>query len=340
VSWFDSANRTLSDGERSAAIDGERVVISSVTRLSLAPKQHVDVLLEHQRERFEQRGEPSPWGDPNQVQRIRTTSAGLEYFVAPVEGLRLSLSGRHDHNSEFNNSQSYRLGASYQLGEATLLWLGAGTGIKHPSFVERYGFTPDQFIGNRALDSEENRHLSVGVQSQVGDWQLSGTLFRDRLEDEINGFFFDPAAGGFTSVNREGTSKRQGVEMSLARSFGNTNLRTGASFLDAEEPDGQREVRRPQWQGFVRVDHSLPWATLALDVFHVDEQIDLNFATFPATRVDLDAYTLVNAQIRLPVGARAEISVRATNLLDDRYEDLLGYRAPGRAYYLQLGIDL
>jgi vitamin B12 transporter len=340
VSWLDSANRTISDGERAADVDGERTAIASVTRLPLAPNQHLEFLLEHVRERFEQRGQPSAFGDPNQTQRIRTTSAGLEYLITPSERLRLSVSGRHDHNSEFRNVQSYRLAASFDLDDATLIWLGAGTGIKHPSFIERYGFTPDQFVGNPALDSEENRHLSVGLQSQVGAWQLAGALFRDRLEDEINGFFFDPVAGGFTSVNQPGTSMRQGVEVSFARRFGDTGLRSGASFVDATEPDGRREVRRPQWQGYLRLDHALPWATLALDVFHIGEQIDLDFSTFPARRVDLDAYTLVSTQIRVPVSARTEVSIRATNLLDDRYEDLLGYRAPGRAYYLQLGIDL
>jgi vitamin B12 transporter len=340
VSWFDTANRTISDRERTAAVDGRRVVVSSVTRLPLAPNQHVELLLEHQRERFEQTGEATLWGDPNQTQRVRTNSAGLEYFIAPIDGLRLSVSARHDDNSEFRDSQSYRLGTSYALGDAALIWLGAGTGIKHPSFIERYGFTPDQFIGNKALDSEENRHLSLGITTEAGDWTLSGTLYRDRLEDEINGFFFDVGAGGFTSVNRDGTSKRQGAEISAARSFRATALQVGASYLDAEEPDGQREVRRPRWQGFVRVDHTLPWAEIGADAFYVGEQIDLDFSDWPAARADLDAYTLVNARIRVPIGTRADLTLRATNLLDERYEDVLGYRAPGRAYYLQMGFDL
>jgi len=32
--------------------------------------------------------------------------------------------------------------------------------------------------------------------------------------------------------------------------------------------------------------------------------------------------------------------VRASNLLDETYEDILGYRAPGRALYLKLGVEL
>ena len=340
LSWFDTSNRTNSDGVRTATIEGERVGISSATRLPLASNQHVELLLEHRRESFEQRGEPSPFGDPNQRQRIRTSSAGLEYVIHPSERLRLSVSGRHDHNSEFANSQSYRVAASQDIGTAHRLWLAAGTGIKHPSFIERYGFTPDRFVGNAGLEAEENRHLSAGVQSQAGAWQLSAAVFRDRLENEINGFFFDANAGAFTSVNRDGTSKRQGIELSAARSFGDTDFGAGASYLDATEPDGKREVRRPQWLGYLRLSHGLDWGSLGLDVFHVDPQIDLDFSSFPEARVKLDSYTLVNARLRVPLTSRADVSVRASNLLDERYEDILGYRAPGRAYYLQLGIDL
>lgn len=46
------------------------------------------------------------------------------------------------------------------------------------------------------------------------------TYFDEQLEDEINGFFFDPTLGGpfggFTAVNMDGESERRGVELILA----------------------------------------------------------------------------------------------------------------------------
>jgi vitamin B12 transporter len=339
ASWFDTGNRTISDGARTATTDGERWEATSVTGIALNPRHHLTLVLEHERESFRQRGQASSFGDPNQTQRMRTSSAGLEYRLSPSDRLDLSVSGRYDANSEFDDARSVRIAGSYRLSERDRLWVAAGSGIKHPSFVERYGFTPDSFLGNPDLQSEESRHVSIGAERRTDRWALSLTTFRDRLEDEINGFFFDPGAGGFTSVNQAGTSRRDGVELEVARRWSQTEARLGASYLDAEEPDGLREIRRPRWLSYLSLQHDWPRAQLQLDVFRVASQIDLNFATFPAERVTLDGYTLVNARLAVPLAGRWQVSVRGSNLLDETYEDQLGYRAPGRAAYVALGLD-
>jgi vitamin B12 transporter len=339
TSWFETTNRTLTEGARTAATDGERWQAASVTGVALGSRQHVSLVLEHERERFQQRGEASFFGDPNQNQRVRSSSAGVEYRASPTGRIDLSLSGRYDVHSEYDDGRSVRLAVGYRLNDTDRLWAATGTGIKRPSFVERYGFTPDSFLGNPDLEPEENRHLSVGYERRAARWNVSVTAFRDRLEDEIDGFFFDPDAGGFTSVNRLGTSRRDGIEFEVARRWPATEVRLGVSYLDAEEPDGAREIRRPRWLSHVSMTHDWPWARLRLDAFRVGAQHDLNFAAFPAERVTLDAYTLVGARISVPFADRWQASVRGSNLLDETYEDQLGYRAPGRAVYVELGLD-
>jgi vitamin B12 transporter len=260
--------------------------------------------------------------------------------LRPGAHWRLSASGRYDRNSDFENSQSLRLAASHQWRNDTLLWVALGTGIKQPSFVERFGFTPDSFIGNPGLEAERNRHMSLGATHQRGAWVHDLTLFRDRLEDEINGFSFDPVRGGFTAVNEDGTSRRQGVEWAATRAWTSGAVRLGANYLNAEESDGSREIRRPQWHAFASLDQQWRRMALSIGAFHVDEQVDLDFASWPARRETLDAYTLVHARLRLPIGERVQLGLRAANLLDETYEDLLGYRAPGRAYYFNIGVDI
>ncbi|MEQ8483078.1 MAG: TonB-dependent receptor [Pseudomonadales bacterium] len=339
ASWFDTGNRTLSDGARTAKTEGERWKLSSVTGFAIDQRQHLALVVEHERERFAQRGETSFFGDPNQSQRFESTSAGIEYRIDPTERLRLSASARHDRNSDFDDAESFRLAGSYALTDRDRVWIAAGTGIKHPSFVERFGFTPDSFIGNPDLTPEENRHLSAGYEHRTDAWRAAVTVFRDRLEDEINGFFFDPAAGGFTAVNRDGTSRRHGAELELSRRWQNTEVRAGMSYLDAEEPDGVREIRRPEWLAYLSLDQQWSRLQLGIDAYRVGRQIDLDFASFPAERVSLDAYTLLGARVRVPLAGGADVTLRGSNLLDEDYEDQLGYRAPGRALYLELGLD-
>jgi len=338
VSLFDTANTTRSDDVRTAATDGRRWQLSGITWLPLSERQELQLLLEHRHERFEQRGETSFFGDPNQRQKLETTSAGLEYILRPAPRWRLSASGRHDRNSDFSDSESLRLGASFQWREDTLLWLTSGTGIKLPSFVERFGFTPDSFIGNPDLDAERNRHLSLGADYQRGRWNHQFSVFRDRLEKEINGFAFDPGLGGFTAINEDGTSRREGLEWTSAFAWSAGTARLGGNLLNARENDGSREVRRPRRQAFLTLDQS--WQAFRFDAgaFHVDAQYDRDFATWPATTVTLDAYTLVHAQVRYTLRPGVELGLRGSNLLDETYEDILGYRAPGRAWYLNLGV--
>lgn len=340
LSVFDTDNSTETDGDRTARTDGRRWKITSVTEVPVTARQDVIVLLEHQSETFEQWGEATPFGDPNQRQEMDTSSAGIEYLVRPTDRWRISASARHDVNSEFSDSDSLRLAASYQWREDTLFWAAAGTGIKQPSFVERYGFTPDSFIGNPDLEAEENRHLSVGGEYRRGSWVHGLTLYRDRLEDEINGFLFDPELGGFTAGNDDGTSKRHGVEWNSAREWSGGTLRVGANYLDSEDFDGAREIRRPQWQAFATLSQRWRRFTFDAGAFYVDDQDDLDFATWPAAVVALDDYTLVHAGLRVELRRGVELGVRASNLLDATYEDILGYRGPGRALYLNLGVEL
>ena len=71
----------------------------------------------------------------------------------------------------------------------------------------------------------------------------------------------------------------------------------------------------------------------------VDEQTDLYFATFPATTVTLNAYTLAHLAVRTELRAGMALGVRWDNLLDETYEDILGYRAPGRSVHVTFGVE-
>ncbi|HEY5681008.1 MAG TPA: TonB-dependent receptor [Pseudomonadales bacterium] len=340
LSYFDTDNRSFADGARESRTAAARFKATSLTRLRASSRHAVTLMLEHEKERFEQRGAPSIFGDPNQNQSVRTNSLALEYLWAPLDDLSLALSARTDDNSDFENKESYRAAARYRLTGAVELWANWGTGIKNPSFVERFGFTPDTFLGNPDLDPETNRHLSAGAVIGHRQWTLRATAFRDRLEDEINGFYFDGAAGAFTSINEPGTSKRDGVEVETTLAIPTGVLSMGASWLDAAEPDAAREIRRPQWQAYATVSHERGPFSAELSGYYVGNREDLDFSGFPAERVRLGDYVLLRAHLAYRLGRHLKLALRGENLLDESYQDQLGYASPGRAVYLQVAIDL
>jgi vitamin B12 transporter len=78
----------------------------------------------------------------------------------------------------------------------------------------------------------------------------------------------------------------------------------------------------------------------------VGARADRDFATYPATRVTLPRYTLVSLEgswsLDRAAGRRpgVEISVRGDNLLNRRYEEVVGFPAPGRAVYVGARVTL
>ena len=62
---------------------------------------------------------------------------------------------------------------------------------------------------------------------------------------------------------------------------------------------------------------------------------DLTFLPplFAQERVHLDSYVLLGATARYDVNRLLEVFARVENALDERYEDVFGFRAPGIAGY-------
>ena len=324
-------------GQRTAYSAGQRLKAAYNASWRLGEAHEAQAFVEHQEERFQQKGAPSSFGDPNQRQRLEALSAGLALIGRLGPRLAWSASIRQDGNSAFDDAFTHRLALRYSLPDSTELWLNYGEGIKNPSFFERFGHTPDNFFGNPNLKPEANQHVSLGARVTAGPATLGLALFRDRLKNEIDGFRFVPAAGGFTAVNLAGESKRQGVEVTANARLGEVNLTAGWGYLKAQEPDGGVEIRRPKHSGHLAASYERGRWLFQTAAHLVGERDDFSFASFPAARVRLASYQLLRVATTFRVNEHIELSARLENLLDDDYEDVLGYQNPGRAAYVGVG---
>jgi vitamin B12 transporter len=115
------------------------------------------------------------------------------------------------------------------------------------------------------------------------------------------------------------------------------SVRGTYTYLDATDPDGAEEVRRPKHSGSVDVN----WAFLGgrgnlnLGALFNGDQQDSEFVNAtPQTRVILDSYTLVNAAVSFDLSDKVQLFVRGENLLDEDYTEVFGYRSTGAAGYV------
>ena len=297
--------------------------------------QNIAALIEREKEDWMQRGEIS-WGvyDPNQDRERDTDSVAVEYRTDINDHLTLAASARHDDNSEFDSAKTYRAEAIYQLTEAIRLRGAVGTAVKNPTFTERFGFYTN-FIGNPNLIPEESTSWELGADQLImgSALTLSLTIFEAELENEIDGFVYDPATFAYTSSNINGTSERKGAELSAVGNISESmSLSAAYTYTDSTGDDAVREVRRPRhiaslnlgWQAA----HNLHLNT---NIQFTGEQTDVYFPPFPEPSqvVALSNHTLVNINLNYSATDKFEMYLKLENALNENYEEVFGYQTLG-----------
>ena len=297
--------------------------------------QNIAALVEREKEDWMQRGEIT-WGvyDPNQDRERDTDSVAVEYRTDINDHLTLAASARHDDNSEFDSAKTYRAEAIYQLTEAIRLRGAVGTAVKNPTFTERFGFYTN-FIGNPNLIPEESTSWELGADQLImgSALTLSLTIFEAELENEIDGFIYDPATFAYTSSNINGTSERKGAELSAVGNISESmSLSAAYTYTDSTGDDAVREVRRPRhiaslnlgWQAA----HNLHLNT---NIQFTGEQTDVYFPPFPEPSqvVALSNHTLVNINLNYSATDKFEMYLKLENALNENYEEVFGYQTLG-----------
>ncbi len=275
----------------------------------------------------------------NQEQSDEQKSVIAEYNGTWFDSLYVSGSVRRDFNDLFDDATTYRATLAYVFdATGTRLHGSYGTGITDPTFFERFGFNPGTFVGNPDLQPETSQGFDIGVEQPFldGRFVVDVTYFNANLEDEIT-TVFAPDFSSSSPINQEGESERQGVEISLRADLTSTlSLTADYTYLDATDPDGRIEVRRPEHTA----SGNLTWrfledrGTFNANVRYngTQEDSEFIFAT-PEDRVELDSYVLVNLSASYAIDPGFEIFARAENVLDEDYQEVFGFEAQGFGIY-------
>jgi vitamin B12 transporter len=268
----------------------------------------------------------------DQQQRTAHALAG-EYRGTYLDQLYLTAALRHEFNESFADSTTYSLSGAWEVPDTgTRLHASVGTGSTNPTFYEQFGYSPASFTPNPNLVPETSFGWDIGVSQSLLDGlvTLDATYFNQTLENKIKDIYFPVT----TVTNVPGTSTRHGVELTASLKL-LEGLTLGASYtyLDARDPDGTREIRRPQHSGALNIAYTFTEVPLTLhsEVVLVGENLDTDFTT--GTNVTLPAYTLVNAGLNYQLSDQVEIYGRVQNLFDTRYEEILNYNTQGRTFY-------
>ncbi len=325
-----SGQKTTTDtqGGFSSRSEGRRFNLSAVSKYEFGAGA-LTVLGEWEEERYEI--SPNFAFSPT-APKNETAALAADYTWS---GNQLTLNGsvRHDLNDRFDDATTWRAGAVYRLDNVNGLIRGSvGTGVKNPSLIELFGFFPESnFVGNPDLQPETSTGYNIGYDQYLAgrNVKLSVNYFRSDLEDEI---FTDFSSFPFLARNRTTDSKREGVEIEGRWQINSDlNIQGSATFLNAKE-NGVEEIRRPDFLASATANwQATDDLNFTLSVDHTGSQQDTDFAIF--TPVTLEAFTLVGLNAAYDVTDVWGITLRGENLLDEDYQEVVGYASQGRGIY-------
>ena len=336
VRHFDSDHRDLVDGAQVSSSASDRLSLTYQADIALGHNV-LSLALEHEQTDFEQRGEVS-FGDPNQDQEMDVTSAIADFQGRVSDNLTYLLSARADNYSDFDDVLTGRASVAWAISDRTTLRANIGTGQKTPTFIERYGFFPGQFIGNPDLKPEHSTSYDVGIDQQFGDaLSVQVALFKQDIEDEIDGFVPDPETFLFTAENLATTSERTGLELGASWDVSaQLAVDMNYTYTDASE-NGAPELRRPRHSGSLHAGYSIleERGRITFAANYGGTRHDIFFPPWPdpSEVVTLRNYWLVDLTAQYAVTESIKLFARASNLLDTEYEQVYGYRTRGRAVF-------
>ena len=230
---------------------------------------------------------------------------------------------RHDVYDVAGEATTGRVGVAWLVAENTKFRATYGTGFTAPGPDDLGGVPIWGQRGNSGLLPEESEGWDVGFDHTLksGAVMLSGSYFGQSYTNLFEWETVDFTTYEGRTVNRDKASTR-GAEMAVtARLNSQLTLRTGYTYLEAKnDTDKVRLIRRPRHSGSVNLNAQITsdWMVGA-------------GVRFSADRVEsfsgMEDYTIARVHTRYAINENLSIKLRVENVLDESYEEVLGYAA-------------
>lgn len=237
------------------------------------------------------------------------------------------LSGRTDDNSQYGRHNTWSAATGLDIDDNHNVRLSYGTGFKAPTFLDLYypGYE------NPDLKPEESKNLELDFSGSYTAWDWSLNLYRNEIQNLI------ACQSAFSSCKPDNTDAEiRGVEVALGLETGPLHHDLSFDYTKTEDKnDGDQQLLR-------RAKQKASWLTqvqlgpmdLSTELLYVGKRDDKDFSSFPAQRVVLSSYTLVNLGASYEATPQLTLGGRIDNLFDRDYAPAYGYASPGTEFKL------
>jgi len=252
--------------------------------------------------------------------------------LTPVKRLTLTGGVRHDDHETFGGATTGRVTAALAIDEAGVILRSSwGGGFAAPTLFQLNFVCCGGAQPNRNLIAERSNGWDVSAEKTFLDGAATArvTYFRQATDNLID---FEFTSGAFINIDQ---TLRKGVEAEVDWRLSDTISFGGAyAYIDAVElPSGDALLRQPRHAASVHASWR-PAAPLNLSasVRYNGEERDSFGATGSFVRADIRASYAVSDTL--------ELFGRIENLLDEQYQDVLGFGAPGLSAFAGIRVRL
>ena len=249
-------------------------------------------------------------------------------------GFNLNVGSRFNTHSEYGNQVVYNINPSFSFDNFPLKVIASySTAFITPSLYQLYG--P---YGNLDLTPEENATAELGFESQLLDKKLTiNAVGFYREEENTFGFFYDPSTFESFYINNDGISNAKGVETSIRYKL-TKHLNLGGNYTFTQV-ENQLNRLIPKHKGNIDLNYIFKRGSLGANYQFVDKRSDAYYDSniWATQAVNLASYQLVNSNISYELlPNRLHIFGAVTNILNEDFQEVIGYNTRGRNYKIGL----
>jgi vitamin B12 transporter len=283
---------------------------------------------------------PSEYNSIFPQKSTNTIGIYLQDQINIDESLFGTIGVRYDFQNQFGSAFTYRFAPAYIFWQTgTKIKATVGSGFKAPSLFYLY----DPVYGNSELNPEKSFGWDAGLEQFFwsSKFSIGANYFYNKFTDM---FGFD---SNFKTININ-KAETNGVEVfTTADLIDGLRIKANYTYLNTRDksentPDyNQKLIRRPENKAGLYVSYT--WNSLSnvnIDIMYVGKRDELDFATYPATRIIMPDYFLINLAAYYDLFSFLRLQARIENLLHTQYEEIYGYGTTGFSLYGGINIRI
>jgi outer membrane cobalamin receptor len=255
--------------------------------------------------------------------------AFVETMLYPAPQWTVDATARVDSPDDVDTQTTYRAGVGYEVPDwGSSISLRYSEGFKLPSFFA----LGSPIVGNPDLDPETSKSYELRISQPLESWggMFTFSVYRNDYKNLVD---FDPIA--FTNVNRSDV-RAEGTELALSLGSADTMMVNASVTYNDTRVIGEdvKLRRRPDWKGSIRSDWRF---THNLGFFgQIDYTGEYYDSSVPTGIVKMPDYVNLDVGASWTLDENIVIGCQIQNILDDDYEESVGFPNPGRNFSLRI----